>query len=124
MQLTKWFTQQSQAPTSKVNSTPGMEITLVEITPFEQKYHISLQKSELVTINTAFFPGWKAKVDDKRIDIENKNGLIAVRLPEGKSELTLNFSDTNIRTVGKIISGITFFMVILIMLKKSATIKI
>ncbi len=74
-------------------------------------------------LNTFNFPGWKAYLDGKGITIDDKNDykLITVDIPKGKHQLTFNFSDTPVRTIGNWLSVVSFVGLIttLIYLRKS-----
>ena len=71
-----------------------------------------------VRIRTFYFPGWKAYVDGirKEIKTEEDVGAMLIEIPKGKHELVLRFEDTPVRYYSKIISLITFCVLVFISL--------
>jgi len=64
-------------------------------------------------LNTAYFPGWQVKVDNKITQINpGENGMITFSVPAGDHQLTAKFSDTPLRRFSKIISLLSLFSVI------------
>jgi uncharacterized membrane protein len=86
---------------------------------------ISVEASEpsILRISTFYFPGWEAYIDNNRsrIKIENESGAMLVDIPKGKHKLVLKFEDTPIRYYAKIISLVSFCVMVLLVLfsKKS-----
>lgn len=65
-----------------------------------------------VFINTAYFPGWTAFVDDYRADVHpNKDGLISFSIPQGNHTIKIEFAGTFVRTLSK---NIFFFVLALL----------
>lgn len=83
-----------------------------------------------VRINTLYFPGWQATVDQKPADLivtnnikkpgspdrRDLSGLMEISLPAGRHQVELRFADTPIRTTGKLLSllGISASVLLLI----------
>ena len=59
-----------------------------------------------ISLPIVYFPGWKVKVNNLPVDAGpgGKMGLITLTLPAGESQVTANFTDTPVRTIGNIIS--------------------
>lgn len=57
---------------------------------------------------TYYFPGWRAAVDGRPVEIQpsGPNGLIMLRLPPGEHDVRLTFGATPPRTMGAILSGV------------------
>ncbi len=81
-------------------------------TPTEKKYSFYLEKPDLIILKIAYFPGWKAFVNNSPAGISNQKGLIGVYLRSGWSTLTLKFFDTPIRVVSNAISLLSLFLLV------------
>lgn len=70
----------------------------------------SASESAIVEVPVTYFPGWKIVSPNDAIMLEtDKYGLIRIELfGAGSKEVVLYFGDTPIRTLGNILSGITF----------------
>jgi hypothetical protein len=70
-----------------------------------------------VRIRTFNFPGWKAYIDTKQRDIhsEKDTGAILIDVAEGKHTLVLRFEDTPVRYYSKIISLVSFSIVVFLL---------
>ena len=81
---------------------------------------IEIKAEEPVTlrIRTFNFPGWKAYADGKQTEIKTEEGAgaILVDIPKGEHRLVLKFEDTPVRYYSKIISVISFFIMVLLVL--------
>lgn len=81
-----------------------------------------------VTVNTIYYPGWRAYTNNSRslITYRNKKGVMEIQLPEGSHNVAFHFSETPIRLISDIISvlalltysGILFAVVLLQIQKK------
>jgi len=93
---------------------------------FEQKiYQIAAQTPLTLRINTFAFPGWKATLDRKEINIENNNlyRLITVKIPSGDHRLAVIYFGTRIHSVAALISIISalftgFFLLKLLIIRR------
>ena len=62
------------------------------------RIHTIQANSQYLLINESFHPGWTAKVNGKKIDIQRANSVfMAVKLPEGENHLELSFQVFNWR---------------------------
>jgi hypothetical protein len=68
--------------------------------------------------STFYYPGWKAKIDDKQsyINIEKYTGSMLLEVPEGSHKVELIFEDTPVRYYAKVISLISLVIVTFIYL--------
>jgi uncharacterized membrane protein YfhO len=59
-----------------------------------------------VQVNTIYFPGWRARVDNKPVEInyENKEGVMRVVVPAGKHQVVFWFGETPIRLLANAVS--------------------
>ncbi|NMB84227.1 hypothetical protein GYA28_02965 [Candidatus Roizmanbacteria bacterium] len=72
-------------------------------------FMIKAQTSFRFRLNTFYFPGWKAYIDDKPLVVkaDGRLRLITVDIPQGEHNLKFVFEDTPVRLAGNIISLIS-----------------
>jgi len=108
---TKWF---SSIPPKKplVRIIKGNTVVKVLINKSTKKSFKFISKDgSAILFSIAYFPGWKAKLNGKSLQIQNSNGIIMVNVPKGKNKVELIFSDTPIRTVASVV----FFLSLLVL---------
>jgi hypothetical protein len=73
-----------------------------------------------IKFSTFFYPGWTAKIDGRNapIAIDKNSGSMLIDIPKGKHALTLKFQDTPIRYYSKIISLLSFVILIFLLILK------
>jgi len=78
----------------------------------ERIFKIIANDSLTVRIRTFNFPGWKAYINGIPAAIKSEEGTkaILVDVPKGDQFLKLNFKDTPIRIIGKIVSLLSFIV--------------
>lgn len=77
-------------------------------------YEINAQTKVKLKENTLYFPGWKAFIDKKELNvIPDKDGIIMLSIPKGSYTLTLNFDDLPLFAFSKLISSISVFIILL-----------
>ena len=79
---------------------------------------ISSPKQNTLTINNAFFPGWRAWIDGKPVQIDHSDYLINLNIPEGEHKVLVKFTNTPIRIIGNTISLISLFLLLYFVLAK------
>ncbi len=79
---------------------------------------ITACQATILRIRTFNFPGWTASIDGIKTEIktENDTGAILVNIPPGRHILMLQFVDTPIVYVSKIISLSSFFVIIILVI--------
>ena len=87
----------------------------------KKSYTINVLTDSLIQINTFYFPGWNAYLDDQSIQINDNNSfkLIRVNVPKGYHKLILKFENTIPRTVGNVLSIIGLMIILTLLLKKN-----
>lgn len=83
---------------------------------FQNKiYQVKVPNKATFQLNTYYFPGWQAFLNNQEIAInkDNQLQLITVNLPKGQYELQFVFNDTLVRKVGNFISWLSFGLVII-----------
>jgi len=68
-----------------------------------------------VIIPQYYFPGWKVWTDDKMVEIKKDPiGRIEIEVPSGEHQLVGRFSNTPIRTISDVLTGIGLLFVIIL----------
>ena len=80
---------------------------------------ISSPKQNILTINNAYFPGWRAWIDGKSEKIDKSNYLINIKIPEGEHEVLVKLKNTPIRIIANTISLIAFLILLYFLIKTS-----
>ena len=115
---TLWFNAKPVRITSKTQENKDIVINKVSIEPSNYEFKITVSKRSALTVNTAYFPGWEAKIDAKAIQVQkNREGLITFSVPEGKHSVEVSFSDTPIRKASSLISILSFILVVTLFFK-------
>jgi hypothetical protein len=73
-------------------------------------FDTALDENSVIQINTIYWSGWEAFVDDKRAEISynNPRGLMQISLLAGNHNAVVKFGETRIRLIGDMISIISF----------------
>jgi hypothetical protein len=104
-----------QSPADEfITANEDLKITILERKVNLYRFEvIALREVEMV-INTFWFPGWKAYVDEKEIVIESRNeiGVIGLKVPRGKHEVVVRFESTPIRRLASLISALSFILLL------------
>ena len=69
----------------------------------------------VLRVRTFYYPGWKGYIDgvETPLSHERDSGAILVKAPKGEHDVTLTFTDTFDRWVGKVFSALAAFTVLL-----------
>ena len=69
---------------------------------------ISASEKSIMQINTIYYPGWGAMVNDARVKItyDNPYGFMRIPVPVGKSHLFMEFRETPSRFIADLLSGV------------------
>lgn len=78
-------------------------------------FNISSSEDSQVSINTVYFPGFKAFIDEKAtaINYNNRRGVINLKVSKGKHTVKLLFSETPFRLFTDFITIISFILLLL-----------
>ncbi len=84
-------------------------------------FTIDLQENSVIQVNTIYWPGWNAFVDEKSIPISynNPKGLMRINVPSGKHLVKLNFGETPLRLFSDLISLASLGILLVISLKRN-----
>jgi len=82
------------------------KVTVEKDTSTNLKLQVEVPIQTNLIVNTVFFPGWKAFVDQVTAEIlvAPQTGLMTLLLPDGKHEVELIFKNTGIRQFADILS--------------------
>ena len=91
---------------------------IVKWKPAERIIKIMANDSLTVRIRTFNFPGWTVYINGIPAVIKSEDGTraILVDVPKGSHFLKLNFKDTPIRIIGKIVSLLSFIILSAVLL--------
>ncbi len=98
---------------SKVENLNGKEIiNITELTPNETVFEVLLQSPRSIQINTVYFPGWTAYVNNIQTGIifNNPSGLIRLNLEKGRNIVSVVFKETGLRFVSNLISAVSLII--------------
>lgn len=111
---------QNEIPTQSYEVLNG-DLKVIELKnlPHLKIYQVLSTKGGILRINTYNFPGWEVTIDRQKASIndQNKLKLITIKIPHGKHEVTVEFKNTPIRTIGNYLSLCAFIIVVFIFLK-------
>lgn len=94
-------------------------ITPIKITSNFYDFNIKVQEDSEVVVNTAYFPGWSAFVDGKKVQVgATPNGLFSLDIASGNHNVKIKLETTAPRTIGAISSSV-FILLSLFLLTKN-----
>jgi hypothetical protein len=98
-------------------SGEGGTVTVERWDPEHRRIHVQLEAEDQLLIRTFNFPGWTATVDGQRVEIvtDEEIGDIGIDLRAGDHEVRLDFLETPVRRFGRIITGCSFGLVLLLL---------
>jgi hypothetical protein len=82
-------------------------------------FSVNASSQSLVRINTIFYPGWKATIDNKdtAISYANEKGAMDIHVSSGKHFVQVKFEETSLRLASDIISVLSFFALVFLVSK-------
>lgn len=94
-------------PAQKIESSQNIRILKSEITPTKYDVDILVKKSDILKINTFYYPGWNIYLDGRRIKpiIDNRLGIMKVYVDQkGEHNLKIVFQNTALRNTYNTVS--------------------
>jgi uncharacterized membrane protein YfhO len=89
-------------------------MTVLSKNTFSEKIQVVTIKEGDYSVPVTYFPGWAATVNGNQILVgPDKNGLINLHLSKGENTIDLKLHNTQIRSIGNLISFITFLGIFL-----------
>lgn len=101
----------------KVEIVKGQgEISNLSYNSKKISFNISSQTESKIRVNTIYYPGWKALIDNKEsiIAYNNDQGLMELSVPKGNHNISFYFSETPLRLFADIISVLSIIFLLLI----------
>lgn len=76
-------------------------------------FSTDLKNQATVRINTIYYPGWRAYVDNKEesINYSNKKGLMEIVIPQETKNVEFIFGETGLRLFANFLSAVSFIVV-------------
>ena len=110
----KWWDGQlrkEQSESAAQVESGDAQVRAIDDSGIEQSYSVSAGTDSVITLRPLYFPGWIARVDGNKREIApSPDGNIQLHVEPGERTLTLSFEDTWPRTVGKIVSAVSFLI--------------
>jgi hypothetical protein len=75
-----------------------------------------MKDSGFMIVNTIYYPGWEAFIDEKKVGISfnNNKGIMRINLPKGKHNVKFVFKETMLRLIADSISLTTFILILVL----------
>lgn len=104
---------------SKAEIIDGV-ITNLSIRPNSIGFDATSPEATAITINTIYFPGWKAYVDSNNttVNYDNEKGVMNISMPAGIHRITTYFFETPIRLASDIVSAVSALILLIIVLNR------
>lgn len=99
--------QPTQAPAQKVEVIKGQaEITHIVSDNKQISFTVNANKGSTLSVNTIYWPGWKAEIDGKKTVIQYKNthGLMNISVPSGTHTVLFSFGEDTVELIADGIS--------------------
>lgn len=101
---------------NKVEFINGGEVSNLIYDSKKIYFETSDQSSKIVKVNTIYYPGWIAKVNNSETNImfDNPQGVMEIRLPKGNNRVELFFTETPLRMLSDLMSAFAFVLLIVV----------
>lgn len=110
---TKWLTGVPEKRKDKIEVLSGSaKIKINEIKSTSYSFTADSKENSAILINTAYFPGWTAEINDWRTTIEEHNGRILLKLPSGKNNIKVFLNSTFIQKLSYVYFLISILLII------------
>lgn len=97
----------SDLPKDKLEFLSGSgEIETLSQTPHKNKFLIKPESDSVIKANIYNFPGWQIKIDGTNVLINDQNRLklITFNVPSGNHQVSIDFSNTPIRSLANLVT--------------------
>jgi uncharacterized membrane protein len=116
-----WVKKQPiEQPNKKIETKSG-EITNLYYNSKKISFMVNLPDTQIVRINTIYYPGWNIFVDGTKTqaDYSNQLGVMDIKVSKGQHSVVGSFTETPIRLIADIISLLSFLFLIYLLTFKS-----
>lgn len=100
----------------KVNPDGNNKIVPITDNPTQKAYNVNAQTPFTATMNIAYFPAWRAKINSSAISSFETNGRVALYLPAGEYVLNVFYQSTPIEKISNTISIFSLFLLVYVSL--------
>jgi len=115
--LNKWFIKPQLDEKIVIIAGQG-KVKPVLNSPGKLAFLTDFENNGVVQINYAYFPDWKAEINDQEAAIDYmKNGLISLEIPEGKSLVNVYYEQSKIHKISNLISLISLIVLLYFIIK-------
>jgi hypothetical protein len=98
------------------------EVQAIDDVGIKQNYLVSAKAESVVTIRPLYFPGWIARVDGAKVQVApSAEGNIQLTIEPGEHSVALSFEDTWPRTLGKLVSALSFACFVFLFMRPKNT---
>ncbi|EKD86929.1 MAG: hypothetical protein ACD_37C00098G0002 [uncultured bacterium] len=100
----------------KVEILIGGEVSNLSYNSERIYFETSGDTDKMARINTIYYPGWQAEVNNNKVQIsyDNPQGVMEINLPKGENKVELVFKETPVRLFANILSLVSFILLIVI----------
>lgn len=92
------------------------DVRIISYTPNKIELYVDVKKSERLILSEIYFPGWKAYIDSKEIQVENVNGIFrSIKLNSGRYKIKFVYDPLSFK-LGVLMSGLTVALIIIVFL--------
>lgn len=80
------------------------------------QFDFDSQENSLIRINTIYYPGWKASVNNQPVQVlySNDQGVMEVKVPKGQSSVRLFFTETPLRLFADTITILSLLLLMVV----------
>lgn len=105
---TVWTGWKETRPTAPLFIQNGMATAFGTSKYLDREFQVLMTERGTITVNTVYFPGWKAFVDAKETPITYaSDGVIHIAVPKGNHMVRIVFTDTIPRIIGNVLSAVS-----------------
>jgi hypothetical protein len=82
--------------------------------PLQATFHLNLPEETTLTLDTFYFPGWQARVDERSVPVgPDAEGRLSVAVPAGEHTVAIRFGSTPVRLAADGLSTLAALMAVL-----------
>lgn len=100
---TKWLSGIPEKRKDKIEVISGSaEIKIEELKSISYLFNVNSKGDSNILINTAYFPGWTAEINGKKVNIKNNSGRMMLKLSSGKNNIWVFLDNTLVQKLSYI----------------------
>ncbi|MDP2649256.1 MAG: 6-pyruvoyl-tetrahydropterin synthase-related protein [bacterium] len=110
---TVWLSSVPKKAKEKIELVAGSgNIEIKELKSTSYIFNSYLNQDSKVRINSAYFPGWSAQVDEKKVPVININGIIHLNVPKGRHVVSIKLDNTFVQKLSYVYFLISILLII------------